>query len=59
MHLRKFLIGGLGALFFLGLTAGSDKGYAQSNQEIMEKIDKLQKVIENQQTEIQEPPDDS
>ncbi len=53
MLLRKFLIGGLGALFFLGLMSGSDIGYAQSNQEIMEKLEKLQKVIENQQAEIQ------
>ncbi len=53
MQLRKFLIGWVGALFFLGLTAGTDTGYAQSNQEVMEKIDKLQKVIENQQIEIQ------
>ena len=37
----------------MGLMAGTDKGYAQSNQEIMEKLEKLQKVIENQQTEIQ------
>jgi hypothetical protein len=52
MDLRKFLIVGLGALFFTGLIGGSDKGYAQSNQEILEKLEKLQKVIENQQMEI-------
>ena len=53
MNLKKFLIMGFGALFFMGMIGGADKGYAQSNQEIMEKIEKLQKVIENQQTEIQ------
>jgi hypothetical protein len=41
MQLRKFLIGWVGSLFLLGLTAGTDTGYAQSNQEIMEKIEKL------------------
>ena len=53
MDLKKFLIVGFGALFFMGLITGTEKSYAQSNQEIMEKIEKLQKVIENQQTEIQ------
>jgi hypothetical protein len=54
MLLKKFLIGGVGALFFMGLMAGADNGYAQSNQEVMEKIEKLQKVIENQQMEIKD-----
>ena len=54
MQLKKFLIGGVGALIYLGLAAGKDRGYAQSNQEIMDKMDKLQKVIETQQKEIQD-----
>lgn len=53
MELKKFLIVGFGALFILGLMTANDIGYAQSNQEILEKLEKMQKVIENQQTEIQ------
>ncbi len=52
MLLRKFLMVGFGALFSMGLMAFTEQGYAQSNQEIMEKLEKLQKIIENQQTEI-------
>jgi hypothetical protein len=53
MKLKKFLMVGFGAFFIMGLMTVNDKGFAQSNQEILEKLEKLQKVIDNQQTEIQ------
>ena len=53
MHLKKFLIPWAGLFLLVGPLVGYEKCYGQSNQEILDKLNRMQQVIEKQQQEIQ------
>jgi hypothetical protein len=53
MLLKKFLVAWAGLMVIAGPLSGYDICFGQSNQEILDKINQMQQVIEKQQKEIQ------